>query len=774
MKFFMEATVPILDTLTEAQREAVTHVDGPLLILAGPGSGKTRVVTHRIAHLLSQGIPARHILALTFTNKSAEEMRSRLHLLIPDQPVWMGTFHRFCSRLLRIHAPLTGLSENFSIFDVGDARNLLMEAIDEANVLLTHTTPDRIAHEISSAKNELIGPEEYVGKHGKELGGIAEKVYPLYQKRLLRANAVDFDDLLLHVATLLRENPELRRILDERYRYILVDEYQDTNFAQYTIVRALSQDYPNLAVTGDPDQSIYGWRGANLNNILEFEQDYPHVRVVRLEQNYRSTKRILRVADQLICNNLRRKHKDLFTDNPEGQPVRLVVYPQSRDEAEHISEWIADRIRRGQRKARDFAIFYRANWLSRSLEQSLRSAGVPYQIVKGLEFYQRKEIKDVIGYLQLLNNPRNDAAFRRVINSPPRQIGKVTVERLAEQANRKNVSLLEAAREAGLNEVIPKRAASYIAAFVALYDRLSLTAGQPLLNILEAVLRESKYIEWLEGSEDEEDRERVGNIRELVSAVSDFDLQHPGDNHLEEFLEQVALVADTDDWESNTDKVSLMTLHAAKGLEFPVVFIVGVEQGLLPHERSLETSEGVEEERRLLFVGITRAEEELQLSYSAYRQIQGSQKMRIASEFLMELPREEMEVHKPSTVVQRAAEYAAHQGEYDPDAEWQDHPEIVHELRQPATVASSPIISAPLMTASELLNGTSESKSDSSQTDRFREGTIVQHPTHGLGKITAISGIGGKRLATIQFFKSSRPAKIFLAHSQLQPVQSDS
>jgi DNA helicase-2/ATP-dependent DNA helicase PcrA len=309
---------------------------------------------------------------------------------------------------------------------------------------------------------------------------------------------------------------------------------------------------------------------------------------------------------------------------------------------------------------------------------------------------------------------------------------------------------------------------------VALYDRLSLTAGQPLLNILEAVLRESKYIEWLEGSEDEEDRERVGNIRELVSAVSDFDLQHPGDNHLEEFLEQVALVADTDDWESNTDKVSLMTLHAAKGLEFPVVFIVGVEQGLLPHERSLETSEGVEEERRLLFVGITRAEEELQLSYSAYRQIQGSQKMRIASEFLMELPREEMEVHKPSTVVQRAAEYAAHQGEYDPDAEWQDHPEIVHELRQPATVASSPIISAPLMTASELLNGTSESKSDSSQTDRFREGTIVQHPTHGLGKITAISGIGGKRLATIQFFKSSRPAKIFLAHSQLQPVQSDS
>ena len=314
----MESTVPILETLTPAQLAAVTHVDGPMLILAGPGSGKTRVVTHRIAYLLEQGIPARQILALTFTNKAAEEMRSRLNLLVPDQPVWMGTFHRFCSRLLRIHAPLIGLSENFSIFDIGDARTLLLEAIDEAGVELTHATPDGVAHEISYAKNELIGPQDYVARPGKSLGVLVQKVYPLYQKRLLRANAVDFDDLLLHVATLLRENPELRRTLDERYRYILVDEYQDTNFAQYTIVRALSQDFPNLAVTGDPDQSIYGWRGANLNNILEFEHDYPQVRVVRLEQNYRSTKRILRVADQLIANNVRRKHKELFTENPMG------------------------------------------------------------------------------------------------------------------------------------------------------------------------------------------------------------------------------------------------------------------------------------------------------------------------------------------------------------------------------------------------------------------------------------------------------------------------
>lgn len=770
----MESTVPILETLTPAQLAAVTHVDGPMLILAGPGSGKTRVVTHRIAYLLEQGIPARQILALTFTNKAAEEMRSRLNLLVPDQPVWMGTFHRFCSRLLRIHASLIGLSENFSIFDVGDARALLLEAIDEAGVELTHATPDGVAHEISHAKNELIGPQDYVSRPGKSLGVLVQKVYPLYQKRLLRANAVDFDDLLLHVASLLRENPELRRTLDERYRYILVDEYQDTNFAQYTIVRALSQDFPNLAVTGDPDQSIYGWRGANLNNILEFEHDYPQVRVVRLEQNYRSTKRILRVADQLISNNVRRKHKELFTENPDGQPVRLVVYPTSSDEAGHISEIIANSIHQGERKPRDFAIFYRVNWLSRSLEQSLRASGVPYQIVKGLEFYQRKEIRDLIAYLQLINNPRNDAAFRRIINTPPRQIGKVTVDRLAEEANRKNVSLLEAAREAGLVDSITKRAATYIASFVAMYDRLSLTASQNLHSILEAVLRESNYVEWLAGSEDEEDLERLANIRELVSAASDFDLQHPGDNHLEEFLEQVALVADTDDWESDTDKVSLMTLHAAKGLEFPVVFIVGIEQGLLPHERSMQNND-IEEERRLLFVGITRAEEELQLSYAAYRVIQGSAKMRIASEFLMELPREEMEVFKPKTVMMpRVPDEAVSSGEYDPDAEWQDHSEAVHEVREPVRGTSPAKSTAPIMTAAQLLNGDTSAKPDRSLLESLRVGMIVEHTEYGVGKILSLSGVGGKQLATIQFFKRSRPTKIFVAHSQLQIVQSDS
>src|SRR5436190_5517983 len=412
------------ESLTAAQLAAVTHVDGPLLILAGPGSGKTRVVTHRVAHVLQQGITGKQILALTFTNKAADEMKARLARLVSLPSVWMGTFHRFCARLLRMYGQLVGLSENYSIYDMDDSRRMMAEAIIDEGIDLTHATPEAISHAISWAKNNLMGPDEYVPKRGHHLGGIIERVYPAYQRRLLQANAVDFDDLLLHVARLLKENPDVRSRLDERYRYILVDEYQDTNLAQYAIVRALSIDFPNLAVTGDPDQSIYGWRGANLSNILEFEKDFPTVKVVRLEQNYRSTKAILRVADELIQHNVRRKKKRLFTENAEGLPVRLCAYPTQRDEADDIAARIAAEVRSAGRRPRDFAIFYRTNALSRQIEHSLREHVVPYQIVNGLEFYQRKEIKDILAYLNLLNNPRSDVALLRVINTPTRGIGK--------------------------------------------------------------------------------------------------------------------------------------------------------------------------------------------------------------------------------------------------------------------------------------------------------------------------------------------------------------
>ena len=525
----------LLELLTPAQREAVQHVNGPLLILAGPGSGKTRVVTHRIAYLLQQGVHPGQILALTFTNKAADEMRSRVEQLAPGQPVWIGTYHRFCARLLRKYAPLVGLEENYTIYDTDDAARTLRRVIARLKIDLAHFTPESLASAISHAKNHLLTAADYRPRPGHPLGAIAARVYPAYQAQLTAANAVDFDDLLLHVAVLLRENPEVRQSLDDRYRFVQVDEYQDTNLAQYAIVRALSIDHPNLAVTGDPDQSIYGWRGANLNNILEFERDFPDVRVVRLERNYRSTKSILRVAAQLISHNLRRKQKDLYTENGDGSPVRLVTYTDQKEEARQIAAEIAAAIRAGRRRGRDYAVFYRVNALSWPLEQALREQGVPFQLVRGVEFFQRKEIKDILAYLQLLNNPRDAVAFHRVINTPARGIGKTTLDRLDAHAVRRGLSLLDAARDAGSIESLAKSAAKKIQAFVALFDRLAAVAGAAVEEILGHVLTESGYKRQFEHSENEEDFQRLANIEELLSVARDFDERHAGRRPLEDF-----------------------------------------------------------------------------------------------------------------------------------------------------------------------------------------------------------------------------------------------
>jgi DNA helicase-2/ATP-dependent DNA helicase PcrA len=769
------ADADLLAPLTAPQREAVTHVDGPLLILAGPGSGKTRVVTHRIAYLLRRGIPARNILALTFTNKAADEMKSRLAQLAPSQSVWMGTFHRFCARLLRQYASLVGLSENYSIYDVADSREILKAAIEEEGIELTHATPESIAHAISWAKNNLIGPDDYVPSRGRSIGGIVERVYPTYQKRLLAANAVDFDDLLMHVASILKENPELRQQLDEKHRYILVDEYQDTNLAQYAIVRALSIDHSNLAVTGDPDQSIYGWRGANLSNILEFEKDFPSVKVVRLEQNYRSTKAILRVADELIEHNIRRKKKHLFTDNPEGAPVRLYAYPSQRDEADHIVMLMADAIRTGRRRPRDFAVFYRINALSRQFEQALREHVIPYQIVNGLEFFQRKEIKDVLAYLHLINNPRSEAAFLRIVNTPPRGIGKSTIGRLQEHAAQRGISLVDAAREAGVALGINKKSAIAVAKFVAMFDRLCLAAHAPVEEIVGTVLAESGYREVLENSEDEEDQERLANVEELLTDAREFDMRHPGDGQLEQFLEETALVADTDAWETESDKVSLMTMHAAKGLEFPVVFIVACEQGLLPHERSMQDEEKVEEERRLLFVGITRAQEELQLSYAQYRMFRGIQAPAIPSPFLMELPRPEMELSDSATARRTTPDWEESQIPSSDEAEgdtsfdvasFDDVSQVEPESRRKKKGAAK--ISA-VVTGADLL-AEQENGRQRTPPGMFKHGMHVTHPQYGSGQIVALSGEGLKRRASVRFDDGSQ-RKFVLIHADLRPAE---
>jgi DNA helicase II / ATP-dependent DNA helicase PcrA len=757
-----------LDGLTDAQREAVTHLDGPLLILAGPGSGKTRVVTHRVAWLLQQGIPGQHVLALTFTNKAADEMSRRIERLTGDPTVWVGTFHRFCARLLRKYASLVGLQENYTIYDTDDSHQALRQALAHLKVDAERFTPDSLAKAISWAKNNLIAPHEYKPRSGHALGQVVEAAYPAYQRQLAQSNAADFDDLLFHVATLLRDNPEIRASLDERYRFILVDEYQDTNLAQYAIARALSVDHPNLAVTGDPDQSIYGWRGANLNNILEFERDFPEVHVVRLEQNYRSTQRILRVAAELIAHNIRRKEKGLFTENGQGVPVRLVTYPTQKDEADGIAARIAADIAAGRRPS-DFAVFYRVNALSRAFEFALRERGVPYQMVNGLEFFQRKEIKDILSYLHLLNNPQDGIALRRVINTPPRGIGKTTVDRLSEYADRHGLPLLEAARQAGRIESIKARPAGLLAKFVALFDRLSAVVAGPIEELLGLVLAETGYQKQLRESEDEDDQQRLANIEELLTVARDFDERQGEAGQLEAFLEETSLVNDTDAWETDVDRVTLMTLHASKGLEFPVVYLTAVEEGILPHERSREHPEQLEEERRLMFVGITRAQQELQLSTARYRDFRGQRKLTIPSSFLMELPRGEMDVDWAGV------EDRSHDLEQEPDGQgdacdddFDDDEFVFHEDESLAPPPRAPRPMLSLTTAAAMANG-GEPRAPLTP-DAFRQGMFVLHEMYGLGQIIALSGSGDHRKATVDFAPPAGRKKFLLAESTLRPV----
>jgi DNA helicase-2/ATP-dependent DNA helicase PcrA len=450
---------PLLDRLNEAQRAAAAHVEGPLLVLAGPGSGKTRVVTHRVANLIAAGVPAASIVALTFTNKAADEMRRRVADLVGPQPVEMGTFHRFAARQLRRHARLVGLTSDYSIFDPDDATAVLKRAAKKLGLALSHTPIDRIGGVISRAKNDLLTPETFEPRWGRPVDDVARTLWPVYQELLLAANAVDFDDLLVHLARMLADDPDLRATLDARHKFILVDEYQDTNAVQYAIIRGLSIDHPNIAVTGDPDQAIYGWRGASIRNILEFERDYPAARVVTLEHNYRSTSNILGTADRLIAHNSRRKPKRLVTSAEPGERVRIVLDASGQDEAERIAGEIATVVRAGRRTPRDFAILFRTAALSRSLELALRTAGVPYQLVRGLEFFKRREIRDVVAWLRLLRNPRDDEAFLRVVNVPSRGIGRQSLERLAAWAEDHGTSRLAAAAAADRIPGMPKKAA---------------------------------------------------------------------------------------------------------------------------------------------------------------------------------------------------------------------------------------------------------------------------------------------------------------------------
>ena len=737
--------------------------------------------------MIEQGIPSHSIVALTFTNKAADEMRSRIDRLVTGGNMWTGTFHRFCSRLLRNYASMVGLSENFTIYDMGDSKKVVKQAIQNAEVDLKHHSPDSILDRISNIKSSAITAGNFEPAPGDYVASIAARVYVEYQKLLQMANAVDFDDLLLYAVDLLRNSPALRESLDMKYQYMMVDEYQDTNLAQYQLVRLLNHNYKNLGVTGDPDQSIYGWRGANLNNILEFEQDYPNLKIVRLEQNYRSTKSILSVADQLITFNRRRKPKSLITDKEHGNSVKLIAYPTVQDEAADIADSIALAVQKNEYRPRDFAILYRTNRLSRSLEHALRAIGMPYQIVKALEFYQRREVKDVLAYLHLVNNPSDNIAFERVVNVPSRKIGKVTVNRIRDYAMEKRIPLLEAARQCGLIETISKGAAVKVAKFVSLYDEISETPFEHVEEVMKSVIYKTGYRDWLTDDGSEEGHERAANVDELLVAAQEFDNEHPEDGGLERYLEQAALVSDSDAWESDSDYVSLMSLHAAKGLEFPCVFIVGLESGILPHERSANDVEQLEEERRLLFVGITRAMEKLQLSHCLSRFRKGSFWPCIPSNFLIELPRSEMEVFTPQATsnfqddlddvpfdvdpwMHGSVDDGYSADEIDARGTEDGEEESANESKPPSDPQSNAMFPR-LMTGADLAK--KQEAVTRHHPSMYQAGMAVQHEEYGDGVIESISGQNMKTTATVDFAHLGKK-KFRLAFTNLSIVGEDS
>jgi DNA helicase-2/ATP-dependent DNA helicase PcrA len=725
----------LLSQLTDAQREAVLHTDGPLLVLAGPGSGKTRVITCRVANLIVQRVPAGAILAITFTNKAAGEMKQRVEALLPGNRVWISTFHSFGVRVLRQYADRLGLDRNFTIYDQADRARVVKAALEASGIDKVRHTPDAIGAAISKAKNKLLSPDQYAREHNDFFGQVVAQVYVTYEKKMRDANALDFDDLLLWPALALQNDAELRAELDARFRYVLIDEYQDTNKTQYAIARGLSQDYPNLCVVGDPNQSIYRWRGADIRNILGFERDYPTAKIVRLAENFRSTQRILHAADQLIAHNKERKEMTLHTANAEGNKPEVLLFESGLDEAEQVVQRIRAAVASGARYYRDFAILLRINALTRGLETAFVRQRVPFQIVRGLAFFDRKENRDVLAYLRLLVNPRDDISFLRAVNEPARGIGKTSVEHLQTFAEPRELSLLAAAAQVDKIPAIKGKAATGLKYFAMLMDELrSLVEAAPQ-EVIRQVIDRSGYRRMLRDSTEPEDQERLANVEELVTAAHQF---HEEDNSrtIADFLENITLASDVDGWDDKQDCVAVMTLHAAKGLEFPVVYLLAVEQGILPHERSIGDPPQLEEERRLAFVGMTRAEDELYLTHCRLREFRGQTLYAVPSMFLNELPEdgvEDVDLSASAGGTQRAMEA------------WRGATESASGGWYDTGFSRAP---------------TTTKREETPPVAGYAVGGLVMHATYGVGKITNVVGQGASRKLKIRF---SSGEKTFIA-----------
>lgn len=629
----------ILATLNPAQREAAETVEGPLLILAGPGSGKTRVITHRVAYLIKVcGVKPHNIMAVTFTNKAAREMEKRLEQLLgqTSEALTLGTFHAICARILRREAGVIGLNPRFVIYDAEDQLNAIKQSLQDIDLDPKQYSPHAIQSVISSAKSRLLNPQQYSERVQSYFEEIVQRVYEQYQGLLSKSEALDFDDLLMRTAHLFENHPDILNRYQSRYVHILVDEFQDTNLAQYALIRQLAGKYENICVVGDPDQSIYSWRFADLRNILAFEKDYPNAKVVILEQNYRSTRNILQVASDIISQNVNRKPKELWTENEAGSLVNIVESYTEDEESQFVVSEIERLVTQEKLSLKDFAAMYRVNAQSRTLEESFIRYGVPYRLIGGTRFYQRQEIRDALAYLRVIRNPNDNLSLMRIINVPGRGIGQVTVAHLQAKARSDDISLYHALKHMVSEKAFPARILPTVTRFSTVIDEL-ITKSHELNpgELLDEILESTEYREHILNKEHGE--ERWENIMELRNVASDYDGPSP-EQALDAFLEKVSLVSDTDELDGSVDAVTLITLHQAKGLEFPVVFIAGMEEGILPHRKSFDDPDEMEEERRLCYVGITRAKKHVYLLRSYRRSLFGSGLVNPPSRFLEDIP----------------------------------------------------------------------------------------------------------------------------------------
>jgi DNA helicase-2/ATP-dependent DNA helicase PcrA len=743
------AAVPVLDPdellegLTDDQRAAVSHVDGPLLVIAGPGSGKTRVITRRVARLVALGIPAWQILALTFTNKAAGEMKKRVESMLPPEVpgrrgLVVSTFHAFCAMFLRRHAMECGVDPDFVIYDADDQRAAMKGALVEAGLDAKNFQPAAVHSKISNAKNQLVDAATFRDNAADFAARQVAKAYEAYEKILERNKALDFDDLLMRVALSLERNEELRRIASHRYRYVLIDEYQDTNRAQFAIARYIAGEHRNICVVGDPDQSIYRWRGADIRNILEFEESFEGAVTVALGENFRSTEHVVAAADALIRHNKRRKAKPLYTGLGQGERIRIVRASDEHAEADEVSKAIVSANAAGL-PWREIAVLYRMNSLSRVVEDALRRRQVPYRIVRGTAFYERKEVKDLMAYLRLTANVSDDVACARIVNVPARGIGDSSLARIERAAFERKVPLLAAlrfARDAGVADRTAKKMDEF-AGMLARWRGL-LETGQPdaLAAFVEMVLEESGLRDFADGTDGDDLDQRRANLDEVVNAAGDFEL--PDDpsgaaptllRALQGFLQSVALAADSDAYDSESGAVTLMTLHAAKGLEFEFVAMVGCEEGLLPHMRAREGDDDIEEERRLCFVGMTRAKRQLLMTHAARRTVRGMRMSAMESEFLREIP----EANAERTDL--ASSWMDGGGSEGADEPWMD------EFDAPRGLGS-----------------------------QFPVGCLVKHPLFGLGTVQAILPRGSVTSARVAF-RTVGVKTLVLEYAKLVRVQ---